>query len=191
VVTWPVSSLTDEHLMSLRPGAWPQGVVLFALGVLAGEASGASGRGGVEVGLDRRAERRWGWLTAGALVALVAVIVLGSRDGDLAALLHEMAWPGVSFALLYGLVSVSFSLWCLSWFGRRWTGSRSWSEPAGRASYATYLLHPLVLTGVMVAAWWLPGRPEIKFLVVVLTGVPVCFLAGLALTALPGARRVL
>lgn len=191
VVTWPVTSLTDDHLMNLRPGAWPQGAVLFALGVLAGEASEAAGRGAVDVGLDRRVERRWGWLTAAAMIALVSVIGLGSQGGDLAGLLHETAWPEVSFALLYGLVSVAFSLWCLSWFGRRWTGSRSWSEPAGRASYATYLLHPLVLTAVMVAAWWLPGGPEVKFLVVAVTGVPICFLAGHALTRLPGARRVL
>jgi len=62
-----------------------------------------------------------------------------------------MPWQGVVFALVYGVVSVSFTLWCLAWFNRRWTGQRPWSERAGRASYATYLLHPLVLTGVMIA----------------------------------------
>ena len=74
--------------------------------------------------------------------------------------LHEMSWQGVAFALVYGAVSVSFSLWCLSWFRRRWTGHRPWSQRAGRASYATYLLHPLALTGVMVALSWLPGGPR-------------------------------
>jgi hypothetical protein len=60
VVIWPLTSLLDEHLMSLRPGAWAQGVVLFALGALAGEASPPGPRAEVDPGLDRRVERRWG-----------------------------------------------------------------------------------------------------------------------------------
>jgi glucans biosynthesis protein C len=196
VLVWPVSSLLDEHLMSLRPGAWIQGVVLFALGVLAGEAAPTEAAptvavGDVELGIGRRAERCWGWVTVVGVATIVVLLGSITGDGELTDALHEMTWQGALFALVYGVVSIAFSLWCLSWFRRRWTGHRSWSQRAGRASYATYLLHPLVLTSVMVALGALPGGPEVKFLLVVAVGVPICFLAGYALTRVPGLRRML
>jgi peptidoglycan/LPS O-acetylase OafA/YrhL len=191
LLLWPTTSLLDEHLMSVRLGAWPQGVVLFALGVLAAERSPGPGWRDVDPRVDRRSERRWGLLTVLGVVATIALIALGTADSDLEDLFHEMPAEGIAFALVYGLVSVSFTLWCLGWFRRRWTGRRNWSELAGRASYATYVLHPVVLTGVMVACWWMPLGPELKFLLVVAVGVPACFLAGHAFSRVPGVRRVL
>jgi len=191
MLIWPTSSLLDEHLMGLRPGAWVQGIVLFALGVLTGEATPMGDGGRVDVGVDRRGERGWGWVTVAGMVTIVALAGSISASGELSDALHRMAWQGTAFAAVYGIVSVSFTLWCLSWFRRRWTGTRPWTPAAGRAAYATYLIHPLVLTCVMVGLWWVPGGPEAKFLLAVVTGVPACFLAGYALTRLPGAQRLL
>jgi len=183
VLLWPVTSLLDEQLMSLRPGAWTQAVALFTLGVLAGEA-GWDGR------LSRGAERRWGLVTAAGMLATVA-LVASAGSGDLNDAMHSMRWPGVAFAVLYGVVSVAFTLWCLSWVRRRWTGHGETLDRAGRASYATYVTHPLVLTAVMVGLGWLPAAAELKFVVVAAIGVPACFAFGYALTRLPGVRRVL
>lgn len=191
VLVWPTSSLFDEHLMSLRLGAWVQGVVLFALGVMAGEATPHAEPGDVDVGVDRHAERGWGWVTVAGVATVVALLGSISATGDLGDALHEMAWQGIAFAAAYGLVSVSFTLWCLAWFRRRWASPRPWTRSAGRSSYATYLLHPLVLTSVMVALSWVPVGPELKFLLVVAAAVPACFLVGHWLTRLPGARRLL
>ena len=191
VLIWPMSSLLDEHLMSLRPAAWIQGVVLFALGVLAGEAATAESGGDVDPGLDRRADRHWGWVTVVGMATVIALLGSIAASEELNDALHEMPWQGIAFALVYGVVSISFSLWCLSWFRRRWTGRRPWSQRAGRASYATYLLHPLVLTSVMVALRGLPGGSEAKFLLVVVLGVPICFTTGYAVTRVPGLRRML
>jgi hypothetical protein len=60
----------------------------------------------------------------------------------------------------------------------RWSGGGPVRARAGRASYATYFLHPLVLTAIMVLFAWLARAPELKFLVVAVVAVPVCFLAG-------------
>jgi len=60
-----------------------------------------------------------------------------------------------------------------------------------RASYATYVLHPLVLTAIMVLFASLTLAPELTFLVVAVVAVPVCFLAGYAATRVPGVSKVL
>lgn len=181
VALWPVSSPLDGHLMSLRPGAWPQGLALFALGVLAGE----SGTGGA---LDRRTRRRTGWL---ALVSLGGIVALTATAADPAATLHRMDWVGLLFAALYAVASVAFCVWCLDWARRTLTGRGRIRDLAGRASYATYLTHPVTLTALMVALAPLAGGAEVKFAVVSLLGVPACFVVGHLLTRLPGLRVAL
>jgi glucan biosynthesis protein C len=64
-------------------------------------------------------------------------------------------------------------------------------DRAARASYASYIIHPLVLTAMMVAFAVVPLPPVTKFLVVSAAGVPACFAVGYALTRIPGAAAVL
>ncbi len=69
--------------------------------------------------------------------------------------------------------------------------ARSAPAPGGRASYATYVLHPLALTAIMVLFASLALAPELKFLAVAVVAIPVCFLAGYAATRVPGMSKVL
>jgi peptidoglycan/LPS O-acetylase OafA/YrhL len=163
--------------------AWTQGAVLFALGVMAAEA-GWDGR------LSRETERRLGWTAvAGMGLTLVLVSWTGARDQlDLA--LGGLNWASISFAVLYGAVSIAFTLWCLAWVRRRWPTHGPLMARAGRGSYATYLLHPVVLVSVMLAFRSVPIGSELKFLVVSVVAVPVCFTVGYAVTRLPGVGRV-
>lgn len=64
-------------------------------------------------------------------------------------------------------------------------------DPAAQGSFATYVVHPLILTAIMVLLAPLPSVPELKFALVCAAGVPACFAAGYALTRLPGASAVL
>jgi hypothetical protein len=99
--------------------------------------------------------------------------------------------PTALFALLDGLIAVSYSLWFITWTRRRWQTHGPLVAKAGRASYATYFIHPLVITLVMMSLAWLPLVPELKFLVVAPLAVVACYAAGHALTRLPGVSRVL
>jgi peptidoglycan/LPS O-acetylase OafA/YrhL len=62
---------------------------------------------------------------------------------------------------------------------------------AGRASYATHVLHPLVLTAIMMLFAPLALAPELTFLIVAVVAVPVCFLAGHVATRVPGISKAL
>jgi glucans biosynthesis protein C len=62
---------------------------------------------------------------------------------------------------------------------------------AARASYATYVTHPPVLTATMVAFAPVALAPEIKFVLIAAAGVAACFTAGYALTRVPGISKVL
>lgn len=49
------------------------------------------------------------------------------------------------------MVAATWTLWCVAWFRRRWSGHGPVLDRSGRASHATYFIQPLVLTAMMVA----------------------------------------
>jgi uncharacterized membrane protein len=75
-------------------------------------------------------------------------------------------------AILYGIISVAFAVWFTALIRARWSGGGPLLARAGRASYATYVLHPLALTAIMVLFASLALAPELKFLVVAVAAVP-------------------
>jgi peptidoglycan/LPS O-acetylase OafA/YrhL len=183
LAVWQATTLLDTHLLNVRVSAWTQGAVLFALGVMAAEA-GWDGR------LSRRAEHRLGRVAAvGVGLTLVVVSWTGARD-ELDMALGGINWASVSFAILYGVVSIAFTLWCLAWLRRRWPTHGPLLTRAGRGSYATYLLHPVVLVSVMLAFRAVPVGAQLKFVVVSVVAVPVCFAVGYAVTRIPGVGRI-
>jgi len=183
LAVWQFTTLLDTHLLHVRVSAWTQAAVLFALGVMAAEA-GWDGR------VSRQAEHRLGQVTlAGMALTVVLLSYTAARDQlDLAS--GGLNWASVSFATLYGVVSIAFTLWCLAWLRRRWPSHGPLMAKAGRGSYATYLLHPVVLVSVMLALRAVPIGAELKFVLVSVVAVPVCFAVGYAVTRLPGIGRV-
>ena len=180
---WQATTLLDTHLLNVRVSAWTQAAVLFALGVMAAEADW-DGR------LPRDTERRLGEVAVfGGSLTLLLVSVAGAHD-ELDVAMSGINLASASFATLYGVVSVAFSLWCLAWVRRRWPTHGPLMDKAGRGSYATYVVHPVVLVSVMVVFRVVPLGSELKFLLVAVVAVPVCFAVGYVLTRLPGVGRV-
>ncbi|WP_404387104.1 acyltransferase [Humibacillus xanthopallidus] len=168
LAVWQFTTLLDTHLLNARVSAWTQAAVLFALGVMAAE-SDWDGR------LSRRTERRLGQVTVvGLVLTLVLVAYTGARD-QLDMALEGLNWASVSLAILYGVVSIAYTLWCLTWLRRRWPTHGPLMAKAGRGSYATYLLHPVVLVTVMLAFRVVPLGAQPKFVIVSVVAVPACF----------------
>jgi surface polysaccharide O-acyltransferase-like enzyme len=186
LAVWQVWPWNAEVVLNLRAGEWPQGAVLFALGVYAGETGWAQQ-------LSPGAVRRLGWVAAAGAAAFSALLGLEVLvRGDIDVLLEAQAPLDTAvMAVLDGVLAVAWTVWCVAWFQRRWDRHGPLIAKAGRASYATYILHPLVLTTLMVLFALVALGPALKFLVLSLVAVPTCFLIGYAVTRLPGVSRVL
>jgi peptidoglycan/LPS O-acetylase OafA/YrhL len=99
-------------------------------------------------------------------------------------------WPTAAFAVLDGATAVVLAIWVVGWFQTRWNApSGRATAAAGRASYPAYVLHPLVLVGLSIAARGLPWPPEVKFLLVAV-GIPASFAVGYLMTRISGVNRV-
>lgn len=183
LLVWQTYNLTDTHWMNVRLSAWIQAVVLYALGVAAAEA-------GRPVTVPRPIERRLGIVLAVGLVLTLGLLLAAGVGADIGDALVGVTWWSVSFAVLYGAVSVVFTLWCVSWVARRWPTHGQLMERAGRGSYAAYVTHPLWLTLLMLAFGVVALAPVVKFVVVAAVAIPVCFSIGYGITRLPVLRRV-
>ena len=154
----------------------------------------AAGRGAVhpgvlwgERGWRRRVplawSRRCGQVAAAGLAAFsVLVAVTSLADEELRPLLGGRHWQSLAFAVLEGVIAVTFSLWLVAWFGRRWTQQGRLAARASRGASAAYLLHPPVLVLVSIATLPLPLPPEARFVLVAAAGVVAAFTVGWAVT---------
>jgi glucans biosynthesis protein C len=178
------SPLDDTNtFLNLMWASWPQGAGLFALGVWAGEAGSLD---------DLTAwARQLGWIALAATAVMVAIAVYEQARGQAGSALHGAGWPVMFGVVLYGIVSVAVTVWFTALIRARWSGDGPIRARAGRASYAAYVLHPPLLTSIMVLFASLALAPELKFLVVAVVAVPVCFLAGYAATRVPAISKVL
>lgn len=181
---WQVWPLTTEMFLNLKLAEWPQGAVLFALGVRAAEA------GWVDDPPSLRQVRRLGWAALAGMVAFVGLLALGMSSGqeDLG---PATGWPTMATAVLDGFIAVTWTVWFVVWFRDRWPEHGTLVGEAARASYATYFIHPLVVTAIMLALAPVALGPWLKFVLVAAVAVPACFATGYGLTRLPGVSRVL
>lgn len=171
-----VEYMTDVW-WNLQLQHWPQAAGVFAVGVLAC-------RRGWFATLSRDSTRTYGRLTALGVVALLGVAV--ASVSDVSDMLGGWHWAAAAFALLDGATAIVLCVWLAGWMGRRWNAPlRPWLGAASRGAYGAYLLHPLVLVAVSLAAKPLPGAPELKWVLVSVVGVPACFAAGYLVTRVP------
>ncbi len=183
-LVWQRWALGNAHsFLNLEWELWPQAAGLFGLGVWAGEA------GGLEQ-LTASAHRL-GWTALAAAAVWAALAVYLKTHGHLDSALRGPGALVMVNAALYSIISIAVTVWFTAMIRAHWPGGGPLRARAGRASYATYFLHPLVLTAIMVVFALLPLAPELEFLVVSVVAVPVCFLAGYAATRVPGIAKIL
>ena len=183
-LVWQWSSLADESWYNLKWAQWPQGGVLFLLGIWAGE------RSWLETWLPRTATRL-GWMALGALTVLFGLAGYGLARDDVGVIAGSANLPTFLFAWCDGTIAVAGGLWLVATLRHRQPRASWWRAATARSSYATYVIHPLVLVTLMVLIRHWPVAPETKFLVVAPLGVLIAYATGFALTRLPGVRRLL
>ncbi len=179
-----VAPLGQEHghVVVAQAPAWIAG---FTLGVLGGE------RGWFQP-LDPVIARgvRWtAWLSTAAFAGVVAVVA-GSAQGA-EPFYGRGTWQSLVFAVLEGVVMVSASLWLVDLFRRRFDHQGPLAREMSRAAYAAFLIHQVVLVGLVLGSRHVPWPPEVKYLLVSGLGVELSFGLASLLIRVPGVSRVL
>ncbi len=170
------------HLNLAQAPAW---VVGFTLGVLGGEhgwfehLSPAMTRG-----LFRAA-----W----AAVAGTAVFVgaASATGADINLFFGGGAWQSFVVTAFEGVLAISMSLWLIDVFRRRVNHQGRLGRALGRAAFAAFVVHQVVLVELVLVTHNVAWPPEAEYLFVGVLGVAGSFAVGALVVRLPGISRAM
>lgn len=169
----------------LALGQAPAWVAGFALGTMGAERGWFSPLHPPIARLCRRAA----WTATLACAAFVGAGMAAGADIDSYA--GGGTWQSLLIAGAEGVIVVSMSLWLIDLFRRRFDRQGPTARRAGRAAYPAFVLHQVVLVGLVLLTRLLPWPPEIEYLSAALAGVVISFGLGALLLRVPGLRVVL
>ncbi len=171
--------------LHLQLAHFSQYVAFFLVGLVAY-------RRGWLPGLSDAQVRIWQWVAL-ALVPLFPVLVLagGALHDGIAPFLGGLNWQSLAFALWEQGVGMAIVITLLAWFRRKLNRQGVIARAMSGASYATYVLHPVVLVLIGLALSGVHLDLALKFLLVAPVAISLSFLAGHLLRKLPLAREVL
>ena len=135
------------------------------------------------------------WLGVGIFM-IVAVfptmfIAGGAPQGEVAPFMGGWHWQALAYALWDQLTGVAMMIGLIVFFRERCNRQGRLLKEASAASYTAYIVHTPVLILFTLAIRNVAIYPLLKFVIVALIVVPLCFGLGAGIRRLPGARRIL
>jgi glucan biosynthesis protein C len=169
-----------------EPGHFPQYVGFFVVGLFAYRYSWLTQ-------ISTTQARRWRW-AALALVPLFPALAVaaGALSGEMdPAVTGGLTWLSLAYSLWEGFMGtamvITVLVWCRDRFERQGRLLRSMSA----ASYAVYVLHPLLIVPLAIALSSIRLDLSFKFVLVAPVAVTLCFLVGHLVRKLPVLRGIL
>lgn len=177
---WPFATeVWRLHLAQLP--AWVAG---FTFGVLGGERGWFSP---VEPALARGA-RRVAWA---ALAGFVLLIVVSTSLGvPIERFAVAGTWEAAGLAIAEATLVMTMPIWLFDLFQRRFDHQGELARRLGRAAFAAFVVHQVVLVGVVLATRAVGWVPEVEFLAASVLGVVGSFAVAALVLRIPGVSRI-
>jgi glucan biosynthesis protein C len=136
-----------------------------------------------------RIMRRTAWAATVFLVVFIGTAMV--TDGDIGDFVGGGTWQSLVTAGVEAILIMAMSLWLLDLFRRRFDHQGHLAQEMSRSAFAAFLLHQVVLVGLVLVTHQTELPPEVEFLSVALLGIVVSFGLASMLIRLPGVSRVL
>jgi glucan biosynthesis protein C len=159
---------------------FPQYTAMFVVGL-------AAHRGDWLARLTEAQARPWRWVAL-AFILLFPLLILAALtpEGELSpAPAGGLNWLSLAYSMWEGVMCVAMSITVLVWFRSRFDCQGSLARAMSGASYAVYVLHPLVIVPLAIALSGLHMNLALKFLLVSPLALVLCFAVGYHVRKLP------
>ncbi len=169
-----------------EPAHFPQYLALFAVGIIAY-------RNDWFARTPSSQARLWGWVAL-ALVPLLPLLALasGALGGDAdPAITGGLTFLSFAYSLWEAFIGVALVIGVSVWFRDRCDRQGKLVREMSGASYAVYILHPLVIVPLALSLSGVRLDLGFKFALLAPLAVALCFVAGYWVRMLPGMRRIL
>ncbi len=136
-----------------------------------------------------RAMRRTAWAATTLFIVFLGVAM--ATGGNIEDFAGGGTWQSLVTAGVEATLIVAMSLWILDLFRRRFDHQGPLAQEMNRSAYAAFVLHQVVLVGLVLITHRTTWPPEIEFALVALLGVVGSFGLASIFIRLPGVNRVL
>ena len=138
-----------------------------------------------------------GWLWLGVAIFLILVVFPimfvsgGALKGNVPPFLGGWHWQALAYALWEQFTGVAMMIGLIVLFRERFNHQGRLAREASAASYTVYIIHTPVVILLPLAVRHVTIYPLLKFVLVALVVVPLCFGLGALIRRFPLARRIL
>jgi surface polysaccharide O-acyltransferase-like enzyme len=127
---------------------------------------------------------------AGVAAAVLVLAATSVLDIEFDLFAGGGTWQSLVLAAIEAALVVSMPLWLLEVFRRRFVHQGPVLKAMSRAAFATFIVHQLILVGMILAIRFVPWIPEVEFLVVSALAVAGSYLVGSWVVRIPGLARI-
>jgi glucan biosynthesis protein C len=169
-----------------EPAHYPQYVAFFTVGVVAYRHNWFARISAVQV-------RVWRWVALAFVPGLPALAVAaGALSGEMdTGAAGGLTWLSLAYSLWEGFMGVAMVITVLVWCRDRFNRQGRLLRAMSAASYAAYVLHPLLIVPLALALSGIRLDLSLKFVLVAPVAVALCFLVGHYVRKLPLVRNIL
>lgn len=145
--------------------------------------------------LDRISEiysRNWILLIAGLMIIMPVIFIFsGGLEGDAAVALGGLNWQSFVYSIWEQLLCVSIIVVFLYYFQVYANHTSPILKELASSSFATYLIHPLILVVITALLDFIKIHPLGKISISLVPGLVLSFLAAGLIRRLPGLRQII
>jgi surface polysaccharide O-acyltransferase-like enzyme len=176
-----------ETILNIQPGHITHYIFAFFIGILAY-------RGDWFRRLTNSTGKRWGKIALITLPFFLVLLILGGAlesDANITKFLGGFTWQAMAYAAWETIMMLSIIIFLLYFFREKLNRTGALVAAMAASAYTVYIIHQTVLYGLNIVFLDVAIPSFVKFFVVSLIGVPLCFLLSYLIRKLPYAKRVL
>jgi glucan biosynthesis protein C len=145
--------------------------------------------------ISRAQARRWGIMSLVAILIFPVMMVLGGAlesDANFAKFEGGMYWQALAAAIWLTFLMIGIIVFLLLYFFReRFNRAGPLAKSMAANVYTVYIVHQTILIALNIAFLSVGIPTIVKFLLVGLLAVPICFVLSSLIRRIPYAKRVL
>ncbi len=176
-----------ETVLNIQPGHISHYIFAFFIGIVAY-------RGDWFGRLSDTTGKRWGYIALITLPFFFVIFIFGGAlesDVNIAKFLGGFTWQAMAYAAWESIMMVGIIVFLLYFFREKFNRTGALANTMAASVYTVYIIHQTVLFSLNILLLPVAIPSYIKFFVVALIGVPLCFILSIAIRKLPYAKRVL
>ena len=177
----PVSS----SIVHLNFGLAPQYIFLFILGIF------SSDNKWFEAVTATKAKLWFGISMAAILLWPLFIIINGNTLPDIEIFLGGPRWQSFLYAFWEAALSISMPVWVIYLFRNKFDFQNRLLNSVSKSAYTVFIIHPIIIVSLSHLLKDMVLNLLVKFLIVGLAGITVCFLLGFLIRRIRFLRNIL